>query len=241
MVQLTEGWAKAELEARLASLLDSGVIFPPDPEPACGVCEDRGAVREADEANYPAGAPGRWGRCPACQERDDADRLGRLFEGARIPPHFEQSSVHNWPGPWSACAVGCAWLDDLDSAGLLLWGGYGVGKTSLAVALMRSWLDDSRRPALFVTAPDLLDRLRASYQHDAEGSEDDVLRAVREVPFLVLDDLGAERVTDWVRERLFVVINHRHDHQMPTVYTSNLYPDGLADQLGERIVNRLIE
>jgi DNA replication protein DnaC len=64
---------------------------------------------------------------------------------------------------------------------------------------------------------------------------------VRTVPLCVLDDIGAERVTDWVRERLFVIVNARHDADLPTIFTSNLAPPALDDHLGERTMWRIIE
>ena len=56
---------------------------------------------------------------------------------------------------------------------------------------------------------------------------------------LHIDDLGAEHRTEWVLEQLYTIINGRYEDERSTIVTSNLGPDELAEQLGERIVSRL--
>jgi DNA replication protein DnaC len=68
-----------------------------------------------------------------------------------------------------------------------------------------------------------------------------VLGAVKNTTLLVLDDVGSERVNDWVQEKLFVIINHRHDYHMETIFTSNLSPAQLVRHLGERTAWRILE
>src|SRR5262249_51929228 len=99
----------------------------------------------------------------------------------------------------------------------------------------------------FITVPDLLTRLRQSYDRDGGAggvggaSERELLDDLDGAPVLVLDDLGAERATDWAVERLFGLLNRRHDWRRPTVLTSNLGPKPLAEHLGERIAWRVVE
>jgi DNA replication protein DnaC len=100
---------------------------------------------------------------------------------------------------------------------------------------------ESEEPTLFITVPNLLDRIRATYGPGGNGSEQEVIETVKTVEFLVLDDLGAERVTDWVAEKLFTIINHRHDEDLETVFTSNLSLEQLADHIGERTTWRIVE
>ena len=123
--------------------------------------------------------------------------------------------------------------------GLYLCGGVGTGKTHLAVAVMNELIRRKRVPSLFVTVPELLDNLRGAY-NDPGRDLDEWMDAVKNADFLVLDDLGAEKPTDWVRERIFVLVNHRYREQLPTVFTSNIGPKDLAAQLGERTASRII-
>jgi DNA replication protein DnaC len=126
-----------------------------------------------------------------------------------------------------------------EGRGLYLCGGVGVGKTHLAVAVMSELIRRRRVPSLFVTVPEFLDNLRGAY-NDPGRDLDEWMDAVKNADFLVLDDLGAEKPTEWVRERIFVLVNHRYREQLPTVFTSNTGPKDLADQLGERTASRII-
>ena len=123
--------------------------------------------------------------------------------------------------------------------GLYFCGGVGTGKTHLAVAVMNELIRKKRTPSLFVTVPELLDNLRETYNKPGRNL-DEWMDAVQNAEFLVLDDLGSERPTEWVRERIFVIVNHRYREALPTVFTSNIGPKDLAEQLGERTASRII-
>ena len=123
--------------------------------------------------------------------------------------------------------------------GLYFCGGVGTGKTHLAVAVMNELIRKKRVPSLFVTVPELLDNLREAYNKPGRNL-DEWMDAVQNADFLILDDLGSERVTDWVRERIFVIVNHRYRESLPTIFTSNIGPKDLAQQLGERTASRII-
>jgi DNA replication protein DnaC len=185
-------------------------------------------------------------------------RLLRLFVEAQVPGRFGPVSFDTFPVSeqtraaldairyWSAPPEGLT--DDEADAwyaarkhSLFLYGQFGTGKTGLAVSAMRLWIDHSRDPALFLTVPNLLDRIRETYGPHASGTEAEVIDTVKTVPLLVLDDMGAERVTDWVAEKLFTIINHRHDEDLETIFTSNLSIQELAGHIGERTVWRIVE
>ncbi len=120
------------------------------------------------------------------------------------------------------------------SGWLLLRGGYGCGKSHLAAAIVNERL---RRglPALFVVLPDLLDELRATFADDSADSYEDRFEAVREVPLLVLDDLGAQAPTPWAAEKLYQLLNHRYNNRLPTVVTTNCRLEDLDDRIRSRL------
>ena len=91
----------------------------------------------------------------------------------------------------------------------------------------------------FVTVPELLDNLRGAY-NDPGRDIDEWMDSVKNADLLLLDDLGAERANEWVRERIFVIVNHRYREELPTIFTSNTGPKDLAAQLGERTASRII-
>ena len=119
---------------------------------------------------------------------------------------------------------------------LVLLGGYGCGKTHLAAAIANYRILQGQ-PALFVVVADLLDHLRATYAPTSATSFDERIESIREAPLLILDDLGAHNSTAWAQEKLFQILNHRYNHRLPTVITSN---ERLEDQ-DPRILSRLVD
>ncbi len=123
------------------------------------------------------------------------------------------------------------------SGWLVLTGEYACGKTHLAAAVAnhRLQLGD---PPLFVMVPDLLDHLRATFSPNSLTTFDRRFDEIRSAPLLVLDDLGTQSMTPWVREKLYQLFNHRSNAELPTVITIS------ADALGEldlRIRARLLD
>lgn len=124
-----------------------------------------------------------------------------------------------------------------DAQGWLVFvGPSGSGKTHLAAAIAHERLRQDE-PALFVFVPDLLDHLRAAYAPDAEMAYDTLFQQIREAPFLVLDDLGAQATTPWAQEKLFQVINHRFMARLPTVVTVGGSLDGLEARVQSRLTD----
>ena len=124
--------------------------------------------------------------------------------------------------------------------GLWLDGESGTGK-SAAAALLAKRASDLGRSVLFCEVPELLNTLRRTYADETFIDDDALYRTVAEVDLLVLDDLGAPRVNDWVLEQLFIFINARYKSERAVVVTTDLPPDNLARQIGSRTVRRLRE
>lgn len=172
--------------------------------------------------------------CDCLEER----RRRKLWDAAGVGGHFRSCTFASYPGRPAASAKVQAWLNEPARPSLYLWGGFGGGKTSLAVAALRTVILERGVRGVFTTTPDLLAEIRTSFDRAEVADRTDLMRTV---PFLVLDDIGAERVTDWVAERLFLIVNYRHDHVLPTVFTSNLTLQTLAKHIGDRTLNRVSE
>lgn len=123
------------------------------------------------------------------------------------------------------------------SAWLLFIGNYGCGKTHLAAAIANEALSRHIR-LYFAVVPDLLDYLRATFDPNSEASYDQRFEMIRNVPLLILDDLGTENAKPWAREKLYQIINHRYNAKLPTVITTNNDLDSLDGRIRSRLYDR---
>ena len=231
------------------------------------VCPHCGQELQAEYFEFPPalqhkyGKPGEWyyHPCtPECEKKNERREWELMRRDARVAALRERSGLSKrMKGytlgnfrPTVSNAAGRArvkvdgylegWEENRDAGkGLYFCGGVGTGKTHLAVAVMNELIRKKRTPSLFVTVPELLDNLRETYNKPGRNL-DEWMDAVQNAEFLVLDDLGSERTTEWVRERIFVIVNYRYREALPTVFTSNIGPKDLAEQLGERTASRII-
>ena len=116
---------------------------------------------------------------------------------------------------------------------LVLSGPGGCGKTHLAAAIANHRLQEGNQ-AFFMPVPDLLDHLRSTFSPNSDIAYDDLFERVRNTPLLVLDDLGSQSSTPWAEEKLFQILNHRFNAELPTVVTiTNL------EEVDERLAAKL--
>jgi DNA replication protein DnaC len=145
-----------------------------------------------------------------------------------------------------------SYIDDLDQnlasgRGLWLMGGTGTGKTTLGMLIASAALAQGKTVGVYFT-PKLLTRIRQTYQEaETENAYSQFFERVTSVDLLYIDDLGAERHTDWVVEQLYAVVNERYESRRAMLVTSNAERDvdegqqQLVEQIGARTVSRLIE
>jgi DNA replication protein DnaC len=197
-------------------------------------------------------------RCD-CQTTDNRERL---FRNARIPPRYQHCTLTNFeagidtPEDVSKLkAKGEALLvlehfPDRDGRGLLLIGPVGVGKTHLAVALLHDLIELYGIRGLFYQFGGLLRQIQDSYNAISQTSELSVLQPVFDADVLVLDELGASKPTDWVRDTMMQIINTRYNDKRLTIFTTN-YSDKrksekdttelLEERIGVPLRSRLYE
>lgn len=190
------------------------------------------------------------------------DRVARLLAAARIPRRYENCSFANYHPQGNNFTVDEVFraqshaLNDAQKLareypvfdlGLLFTGPCGVGKTHLAVSTIRVLIDKGIR-CLFYDFRDLLKEIQDSYNPVSNSSELRVLEPVYQAEVLVLDELGASKPTDWVRDTMTQIINTRYNDRKVTIFTTN-YPDdpenpteeSLTDRVGIRLRSRLHE
>jgi DNA replication protein DnaC len=196
--------------------------------------------------------PGRGAR--RCRCRAETARP-KLLEAARVPRRHAECSFSNY----QAGADNGSQLKAFNYAyrlvreypaverGLLFMGPCGVGKTHLAVAILRGLLEKGVG-CLFYESGSLLKEIQDSYNPVSQTSELRVLAPIYEAEVLVLDELGASKPTDWVRDTMAQVIGTRYNDRKLTIFTTN-YPDArrapadetLEDRIGARLRSRLFE
>ena len=125
--------------------------------------------------------------------------------------------------------------------GVYIYGEAGVGKTHLACAFAKHLLE-SGIEVMFYNSGDFLEKLREEFQKT--DTEDDYFFSLfREVMdfkgVLVFDDLGAEKMSDWARERLYLIINKKYEDLVPIIFTSNVDLEIISARLGDRVASRI--
>lgn len=119
---------------------------------------------------------------------------------------------------------------------LVFTGAYGCGKTHLAAAIANFWRQQGL-PVLFISVPDLLDDLRATFNPESNISYSKRFKEIRSARFLILDDLGTESATNWAREKMHQIFDYRYNARLPTVITTATPIDKLDNRLASRMLD----
>src|SRR5260221_3245721 len=225
---------------------------------ACPLCEGTG---------WKPVTQGNLRRVTRCDCRLHA-RAQSLLAAARIPKRYEHCELTNFEfdGPHRALAsarmAACKFAEEYprDATGLLLIGSIGVGKTHLAVGMIKELMQSKGISCLFTDYRELLKEIQNSYNASVQATELSVLRPIFETEVLVLDELGAVKPTEWVWDTVSLILNTRYNDNRTTIITTNfddqpaagttgsISParaasrgETLGDRIGERMRSRLHE
>jgi DNA replication protein DnaC len=213
-------------------------------EETCPICKGIGYLR----ADVPVGHPdfGKLVPCTchlaelaeqrvaALRTLSDLETLSRMTfetfvpEGHGLPPDKQANLRWAYEEARDFAQKPEGWL--------VLKGGYGCGKTHLAAAIANSCVERGQ-PVLFITVPDLLDHLRATFAPSSPAGYDTRFEEIRTAPVLILDDLGTESSTPWAQEKLFQIFNYRYNACLPTVITTNHELEEIPLRVRSRLVD----
>ena len=213
-------------------------------------------------------ATGIWvSRACECQE---AEREERRLAAARIPERYRQYTLDGFETDFRGAdrSLGRAALTarrfvdeypgDTGGKGLLFIGSIGVGKTHLAVGVLRRLVQERGAKGLFCDYRELLKNIQNSYNPQVNTTELELLKPIFAAEVLVLDDLGAQKPNEWVWDTVALILNTRYNDKQTTIITTN-YPDlpagggnlaeaeraareqTLGDRIGDRMRSRLAE
>lgn len=242
-------------ESENPEVLDLFKQHPPS-EPKCDICgTERGlTLNYYWQGDHKGWRPQPCEQCSIKTIRDDlrADIHGHMAK-CGTPKRFLLASTRDFPPVIRNTAE--------SGKSLYIEGPAGTGKTHLAAAIVRHHImnapvrvsvnSDFFSPPLkhyqapstklfpyFVSVPQLLQKIRASYNggHESEGK---ILSTCRAADLLILDDLAAEKATDWVRQMVHVIVDDRYNNMKQTIITSNLGLDSIGQALDDRIASRI--
>ena len=195
-------------------------------------CQKKSAPSATEPAGRSWSAPDSSGatRC-SCSEATFA-RV--IKESSGIPPNYQHASLDNFQipqdNPIARSGLGTVLMQVRsfvrefpigEKQGLLLVGDAGTGKTHLAVAALRALMDKGHE-GVFFDYQNLLERIRSSYDRTSGATDREAYRSALDAELLLLDDLGAHRVTEWVEDTVTSIITYRCNNRKPLIATTNL-------------------
>lgn len=211
------------------------------------------------QRTYVLGQYCSWSRCPGCEQAiqeaarawEEKQRIAEAasrVEHAHIPARFRVKTLENFQVENEEQRISLAlareyvaeFSSNLKTGRCLVFcGGVGTGKTHLACGIAQALIPS--HSVQYAPVRDLIRDLRDTWRRNSDTTETELLRRLRDLHLLVLDEAGAQFGTDAEKIQLFDVINARYGAQRPTLFVSNLGLVGLRAHLGERVIDRLRE
>ncbi|MEP7214150.1 MAG: ATP-binding protein [Acidobacteriota bacterium] len=229
------------------------IAVPNSSQPITGLSRDVAGADEVCPLCFGSGmeiVPGKGARPCSCRNQNVHSNQ---LEKARLPIRYANCHFHNYKpsNPSQEKAYKFASKLSMEypavDQGLLLMGTVGVGKTHLAVSILKG-LTERGFGCLFYEFGSLLKQIQDSYNSNTKTSELSVLSPVLNADVLVLDEVGASKPTDWVRDTMAHIINTRYNDTKLTIFTTNYLDERrserdetLEDRIGVRLRSRLYE
>jgi DNA replication protein DnaC len=182
----------------------------------------------------------------AAEELKRKREIENKFSISALGERFEQSTFDAFKDRVGASEALVRCLDyskkfeAYNGTSLVIWGDPGNGKSHLAAAVAKE-LKSRGKTVVFQTVAALLERIRNTFNQNNRETEKSVLEALYDCDLLVLDDIGAEKFSDWVLDVIFRIVDSRYRQMKPILYTSNFKPVELKERVGPRVYDRIVE
>lgn len=154
-----------------------------------------------------------------------------------IPPRYEKAEYTDVPQKvrekFSAIAE--------SRKGIYIFGPVGTGKTHCAFAMKKEWDSKATKKAEFWNTSELMQEIKDDFDRRNADKSRVYENIMEEKRLLFLDDIGSEKLSDWVLERFYLIVNKRYNDMVPVVFTSNYSIEELAGRVGDRIASRIVE
>lgn len=175
-------------------------------------------------------------------------KLREMFSISDLGEKFEQASFEKFnivKGTENAFKLSKRFVKEVDTelwkgVALMLWGEAGNGKSLLAASVANE-LESKGKTVVFISMPNLLQKIRNTFNNNNRETENEIMKALHTCDLLIIDDIGAEKITDWVEDVIFRIVDGRYTRKKQIFITSNLSPEDLGKKIGFRSMDRLTE
>jgi DNA replication protein DnaC len=208
----------------------------------CELCQDREIIVETDDQGLPVA------KVCSCKAQK---AFKRLIKGSGMTDEQLRTRIEDYkPTPQTMPMfklvkrylglIPGILQQSTYSKGMALLGSYGIGKTMLAAIVANKFLEH-QVPVIFVPTPELIGDLRVAQFSEDKQELENKIHALSTVPVIVFDDLGKEKITDWVQAQYFRIIDARYRNKLATIITSNYSFEEISEKLGEAVSSRLLQ
>ena len=163
---------------------------------------------------------------------------------ANVPPKFRDFNITALIKNPGLSGIIQRYIDGFEEnreRGLYLWGNIGAGKTTTASIIANELIAKHWVDCLMINWATWLSMVKDSFDNKMNTTGKNLLARLRSTRLLIIDDIHQEKGSDWVREQLFITINHRYEQGLPTIITSNFSIEDIAERYNGQIASRLIE
>lgn len=199
--------------------------------------------------------------CSICKKKEELKKIiekpDAYLSNYNVPEKFLDKSFDNFENNPTLIEKLKEYFQIRPLGSLMLIGKVGTGKTHLAVSIMRELIikranqllknidsndiDSANLSMLFIPVPEILLEIRSTFNSNYNISEKEIISKYAKIHYLILDDLGAEKTTDWSITTLYIILDRRYRNNKPTLITTNLNLKEIENNLGSRIASRLSE